>query len=162
VSRFRMAILLALVAVTALPTTAHARRLAYCHLFSPSAVGKASGYRGIVVSGYEGDSPTFTNSHGRMQVCDFASGRDPVAESSVITFRTAATTAKEFTMQIKARRGQGDAAPKRVSGPWKQAYAFANGEMYVLKGRHIFHEQFTVRVTARAARALAVKAAHGL
>ena len=161
-SRFRMAIILALVAVTALPTTAHARRLAYCHLFSPSAVGRATGYRGISVSGYAGDSPTFTRSHGQMQVCQYTSGRDPVGESSVITFRTAATTAKEFKAQIRARRGQGDAAPKRVSGPWKQAYAFANGEMYVLKGRHIFHMQFTVRTTARKAKPLAVKAAQRL
>jgi hypothetical protein len=159
VSRFRMAILLTLLAVTALPTTAHARRIAYCHLFSPEAVGKAVNYRGITVKGSETAAPSLNSAAGTMTVCDFWSGRDRVAESTVMTFKTAKTTATQLKLQIGGRASD---HPRRVSGPWQRAYAISNTEMFVLKGRHIFHLVYqvkTTRATRRGLVALAKKAA---
>jgi hypothetical protein len=151
VSRFRMAILLALVAVTALPTTAHAKRFPYCHLFSPEAVGRAVDYRGITVKGQEMDAPSLANSSGTMSVCDYWSGRDNIAESTVMTFGTAAKTAKEFRLQISGNRAS---HPRPVHGPWRKAYTLSSSTIFVLKGRHIFQIGYQVRTTETTRRAL--------
>lgn len=143
-SRFRMAILLALTAIVALPTSAHARRIAYCHLFAPELVGRAVDYRGITVKGQETVAPSLTRAQGTMSICDFSSGRDPVAESTVMTFGTAASTANQFKLQIAGRRSD---HPRRVSGPWSKAYAISSNEIFVLKGRHIFHIGYQVKAT---------------
>lgn len=91
-----------------------------------------------------------------MQVCDFWSGTDQVAESSVMTFKTVSTTAQEFRSQIT---GRASSKPHSVSGPWKKAYRISTNEIFVLEGRHIFHIQFTVRTTAKRVRVLAKRAA---
>ena len=149
-SRFRMAILLALVAIAALPTSAHARRIAYCHLFSPESVGRAVDYRGITVRGQETAAPSLTRAAGTMSVCDFWSGRDQVAESTVMTFATAAEAAKQFKLQITNRKVD---HPHRITGPWRRAYTISNGEVFVLDGRHIFHIGYQVRTSKTTKRA---------
>jgi hypothetical protein len=159
VSRFRMAILLALVAVTALPTTAHARRIAYCHLFPEESVGRAVNYRGITVKGQETTSTSLTGAPERMTVCDFWSGRDQVAESTVTTLGTGKKAVAEFKMILKTRASD---RPRSASGPWSRAYTFTSGEVFVLKGRHIFHIEYRVptrKSTVRATVALAKRAA---
>jgi hypothetical protein len=155
VSRFRLVILLALVAVTALPTTAHAGRIPYCHLFSPDAVGHAAGYRGVRVEGRVAPAPALGRWSGTMAVCDFWSGRDQVAESVTMTFRTSATTARQFKALIKNRARD---KPRRVSGPWKKGYRVSNREIFLLKGTHIFDIAFTVHTNARAVHSLAARA----
>lgn len=151
-SRFRMAILLALVAVAALPTSAHARRIPYCHLFSPEAVGRAVDYRGIRVVGQIAGAPSLTKAPlGRMAVCDFWSGQDQVAESSVMTFSTAADTALQFKRQLETRKGT---HVRRVTGPWRRAYMVGNSQITVLKGRHIFDLEYRVQTTKATSRGL--------
>ena len=143
-SRFRMAILLALLAIVALPTSAHARRIAYCHLFSPEAVGRAVDYRGMRVEGQVTSAVSLLNTPGRMTICDYWSGRDTVAESTVTTFGTTKKTGAEFRALLRNRASD---HPHRVGGPWREAAAFSNGEIFVLKGRHIFHIEYRVKTT---------------
>lgn len=145
-----MAIILALTAIAALPTSAHARRIAYCHLFSPELVGHAVDYRGIRVEGRVTTAVSLANTPGSMTVCDFWSGRDTVAESTVTTFGSAKKTKSEFRALLANRAPD---HPHRVSGPWSRAYAFSNGEIFVLKGRHIFHIEYRVKTTKATNRA---------
>jgi hypothetical protein len=159
VSRFRMAILLALVAIAALPTSAHARRIPYCHLFSTAEVGVAIGYRAVTVKGQITSPTSLTNAPGTMTVCDFWSGSDRAAESSVITYKSGSTATKEFKATVKSRKTN---KPKRVSGPWTSAYRISNNEVFVLKGKHIFHIQFQLKTTAAAVLGLAKTASRKL
>lgn len=158
-SRFRMAILLALVAVAALPTSAHARRIPYCHLFSAAEVGVAIGYRAVTVKGQVAPATAITNAPGTITVCDFWSGRNQAAESTVTTFRSASKAAKEFNATLKTRANN---KPRRVSGPWNRAYRISNNEIFVLKGKHIFHIEFQLKTTAAAVVGLAKTAARKL
>jgi hypothetical protein len=161
-SRLRLAILLALTAIVALPTSAHARRIAQCHLFSPESVGKAVNYRGITVRGQVTAAPSLTHAPGRMSICDFSSGRDQVAESTIMTLRTSSKAAAEFKMLLRTREA---AHPRRVNGPWKSAYQVANKEMFMLKGRYIFfigYQVSTTKATGRGLVGLAKRAAKNL
>lgn len=152
-SRLRLAFLFVLVTTIALPTSAHARRIPYCHLFSPEAVGRAVDYRGITVKGQETSAPVLTGlpMKGRMSVCAFWSGRDQLAESTVMTFKTPAATSAEFKGQLKTRAAS---HPRRVNGPWDKAYMISNNEIFVLKGRHIFHLGYEVTTTKATGRAV--------
>lgn len=108
-------------------------------------------------------SPAITGAKGRTAVCQYTSGQDPVGESSVATLTSAKATAKEFAADIKARSHDGGAySPKRVAGPWRSAYTIGPNEIYVLKGRHIFHVAFQVRSKPYAVVDLAKTAARKL
>lgn len=154
-----MAIILVLTAIAALPTSAHARPIPYCHLFSTAEVGVAIGYRAVTVKGQVGPASALTNAPGTMTVCDFWSGSDQAAESTIMTLKSTSKAAKEFKATLKTRKGD---RPKRVSGPWNSAYRISNNEVFVLKGKHIFHIQFQLKTTAPAVLGLAKTAAHKL
>jgi hypothetical protein len=144
VSRFRMAILFALAVVAALPAGAHARSLSYCHLFSANAVGHAAGYRGIRMSERSVPFVAASGAKGRGVVCDYASGRDPVAQWSVGTLGSKKAAAAEFAGDIRTRRTDGSETPKRIRGPWDKAYIVGDREIYALRGRHILHLAYWV------------------
>jgi hypothetical protein len=163
VSRFRLAFLLTFVLAAALPMSAHARRLPYCHLFSTDDVAHATGYRGVRVSGQIRPSLTITTAPSRTTQCLYASGVDALGEADTLTFNSVASTAKEYRAEIRAHNGAESVRATRMSGPWKSAYRYGNNEIYVLKGRHIFFLTFQLKLAnARRIRSLALKAAQKL
>jgi hypothetical protein len=161
--RVRMA-LLSLIVVAALPSAAQAKTSKYCKLFSSAEVGKAVGLRGIRLESTIQSAPSATGKHGRAAVCEFFQGSTHVAESSVMAWSSAKVAGQEFAAQIRGRTD--GPALRRIAGPWHRAYEHGPNEVYMLKGRYLFHMLYeqnpsadpkagaVKRLAARAARKL--------
>lgn len=156
-------VLIVLTATTALPAHAHATSR-NCKLFSTSDVGKVVGLHGIRLEATSQSAPSITGKHGRAAVCEYFQGATHVAESSVMTWSSAKAAGQEFAAQIRGRTD--GPALRRIAGPWRSAYQHGDNEIYMLKGRSVFHMLYEVnpRATPKAGgvKRLAVRAARKL
>lgn len=157
-----MPLLLLLLGAAALPANAHARTGKYCRLISAIDVGKGVHLSGLRVASNHVPSPTLTRRPGTLTLCSYSHGKDYIAESSVLTMGSAAAARAEYRAETQAREADGEHG-RKVKGSWTGAYQLGLDEIYVVKGRYLFHLQYHVPgVAGGTVRHLARKAARKL
>jgi hypothetical protein len=99
---------------------------------------------------------------GKLVICNYTAATANVGVSTVYTLSTAAGARKEMRAEVKARESVAG-KPRRVSGPWNLGYQLGKREIFVVKGRYIFHLAYAAADPSRSTlRQLSARAARQL
>jgi hypothetical protein len=132
-------------------------------LFTAAAVGRSVHKSGVSLLARSMPlESSAARQRGRLVLCSYSVGADEIAESTVYTLPTAAGARKELRSEVRIRAGQTRDEAQRVSGPWGLGYQLGDNEIFVVKGRHIFHMLYLTAPVANSVRTFAARAARKL